>query len=94
MRVLMHNPSTELGKLRVSFRIGHRLSVNLRSLLVPGLGLLDLRGKLEQQVFLSEAADKLYADRQARLRPGERQADTRLAASRTAAATKPSPGRS
>jgi len=34
-----------------------------------------LRRKLEQQVLLAEAADKLYADRYAGLRPGER--DTR-----------------
>jgi adenylate cyclase len=31
-----------------------------------------LRRKLEQQVLLAEAADKLYADRYAGLRPGER----------------------
>src|SRR5262249_10647901 len=54
-------------------------AVNRRPRLVPGLGLLDLRRELEQQVLLAEAADKLYADRQARLRAGKRQADRWLA---------------
>jgi hypothetical protein len=30
---------------------------------IPGLSLFDLRRKLEQQVLLAEAADKLYSDR-------------------------------
>jgi hypothetical protein len=40
---------------------------------------LDLGRKLKQQVLFAEATDKLYADWQARLRPGEWQADGRLA---------------
>src|SRR5262249_34815858 len=59
--------------------IRHTSAVNRRPILAPGLGLLDLRRKLEQQVLLAEAADKLHADRQARLRPGKRQTDRRLA---------------
>jgi hypothetical protein len=46
---------------------------------VPGLGFLDLRRKLEQQVLLAEPTDKLHADWQARVGPRERQADSRLA---------------
>jgi hypothetical protein len=67
-----HQSSTELGKLRVSVRIGHRLSVNWRSLIAPGLGLLDLRRKLEKQVLLAKPPHKLCANRQTRLRPRER----------------------
>jgi hypothetical protein len=47
--------------------VDRRLSVNWRSLLAPGLGLLDLCRKLEQEVLLAEAADKLHSDWQARL---------------------------
>jgi hypothetical protein len=55
------------------------LAVNRRSLLAPRLSPLDLGRKLKQQVLFAEATDKLYADWQARLRPGEWQADGRLA---------------
>jgi hypothetical protein len=54
------------------FLQGFALAVNRRPLLVPGLGLLDLCRKLEQQVLVAEAAYKLHANRQTRLRPGER----------------------
>ena len=51
--------------------ITHSSAVDRRPLLGPELGLLDLRRKLEQRVLLAEAADKLHANRQARLRPSE-----------------------
>src|SRR6516165_1580986 len=54
-------------------------TVNRRSVLAPRLSPLDLGRKLKQHVLFAEAADKLHADWQTRLRPGERQADGWLA---------------
>jgi hypothetical protein len=68
------------GKRRlVTARQLHPSSAVNRQSLAPRLSPLDLGGELKQQVLLAEATDKLYADWQARLRPGEWQADGRLA---------------